>query len=123
MNDLKNDIERYHKGELTPSEMHALEKKALSDPFLADALEGASEINADAFESDVQNLQLLIDKRTDQSKKVIPLWSWSLRIAAGLTLIAVSTFVILNVVEDSKPEQLAENKIKSEPQPTEQKES
>jgi TonB family protein len=123
MNDLKNDIERYHKGELTPSEMHALEKKAISDPFLADALEGASEISADAFEADVQNLQMLINKRSDQSKKVIPLWNWTLRIAAGLTLIAVSTFVILNVVKDSKPEQLAENKIKSEPQPTEQKES
>ena len=58
MNDLKNDIERYRKGELTPSEMHALEKKALSDPFLADALEGASEINAEAFASDVHDLQM-----------------------------------------------------------------
>src|SRR6187551_3792829 len=123
MNDLKNDIERYHKGELTPSEMHALEKKALRDPFLADALEGASEINADAFESDVQNLQMLIDKRTDQSKQVIPLWNWSLRIAAGLTLIAVSTFVILNIVKDNTPGQLAENKIesKSPPASSEQK--
>lgn len=122
MNDLKNDIDRYLKGELTPSEMHALEKKALRDPFLADALEGASEINADAFETDIQSLKVLIDKRTNQSKKVIPLWNWTLRIAAGLTLIAVSTFVIINVVKDSKPEQLAENKVKSEPIPSEQKE-
>ncbi len=117
MNDLKNDIERYLKGELTPSEMHALEKKALSDPFLADALEGASEINADTFESDVHDLQMLIDKRTDQSKKIIPLWNWSLRIAAGLALIAVSTFVILNIIKDNRPEQLAENKVESKPSP------
>ncbi len=122
MNDLKSDIERYLKGELTPSEMHALEKKALSDPFLADALEGASEVNTDAFESDVHDLQMLIDKRTDQSKKVIPLWGWRLRIAAGLTLIVVSTFVILNIVKDNTPEQLADNKIKSPPTPSEQKE-
>jgi hypothetical protein len=110
MSDLKNDIERYLKGELTPSEMHALEKKALSDPFLADALEGASELNAYSFDSDVQDLKMLIDNRTDQSKKVIPLWSWTLRIAAGLILVAVSTFVILNLVQDNKPVQLAENK-------------
>lgn len=115
MNDLKNDIERYLKGELTPSEMHALEKKALSDPFLADALEGASDVSAEAFEQDVRDLQMMIDRRTDQSKKIIPLWTWSLRIAAGLALIAVSTFVILNVGNDNKPVQLAENKIKSEP--------
>ncbi len=121
MDDLKNDIARYLKGELTPLEMHALEKKALSDPFLADALEGAGEVNTKAFEQDVADLQRLIDKRTDQSKKIIPLWNWSLRIAAGFVLIAVSTFVILNIVRDEKPVELAENKIKSEPTPAEQK--
>ncbi len=122
MNDLKNDIERYLKGELSPLEMHALEKKALSDPFLADALEGASEIKAEAFASDVHDLQMMIDKRTDQSKKIIPLWNWTLRIAAGLIVIAVSTFVILNIARDNKPVQLADNKIESEPPATEQKE-
>ncbi len=117
MNDLKNDIDRYLKGELTPSEMHALEKKALSDPFLADALEGASEVNANTFEADVRDLQMLINQRTDQSKKVIPLWNWTLRIAAGLALIAVSTFVILNIMKDNTPEQLAENKVESKSPP------
>ncbi len=33
-------IEKYLKGELSPAEMHELERAALSDPFLADALEG-----------------------------------------------------------------------------------
>jgi TonB family protein len=123
MNDLKKDIERYLKGELTSSEMHALEKKALSDSFLADALEGASEVNADAFEKDVRDLQILIDARTDQSKKVIPMWNWPLRIAAGLILIAVSTFVILNSEKNNTPEQLAESKVepKSPPASPEQK--
>jgi TonB family protein len=35
-----SDIGRYHAGKMTPAEMHALEKAALDDPFLADALEG-----------------------------------------------------------------------------------
>lgn len=34
------DIEKYHKGMLTPIQMHELEKAALDDPFLADAMEG-----------------------------------------------------------------------------------
>lgn len=34
------DFERYYSGQMTAQEMHALEKAALDDPFLADALEG-----------------------------------------------------------------------------------
>jgi CarboxypepD_reg-like domain len=34
------DVHKYLKGELSAGEMHALEKAALDDPFLADALEG-----------------------------------------------------------------------------------
>src|SRR4051812_649955 len=34
------DIERYHSGKMSAEERHALEKAALDDPFLADALEG-----------------------------------------------------------------------------------
>ena len=34
------DIERYHNGQMSAQEMHLLEKAALEDPFLADALEG-----------------------------------------------------------------------------------
>ncbi len=35
-----SDIQRYLKGEMSAREMHDLEKAALEDPFLADALEG-----------------------------------------------------------------------------------
>src|SRR5215217_5859596 len=34
------DIERYYNGQMSAAERHALEKAALDDPFLADALEG-----------------------------------------------------------------------------------
>ena len=34
------DVHKYLRGELSAREMHALEKAALDDPFLADALEG-----------------------------------------------------------------------------------
>ena len=34
------DIEQYFSGKMTPAQMHALEKAALDDPFLAEAMEG-----------------------------------------------------------------------------------
>ena len=34
------DIEKYWKGKLIPGEMNTMEKAAMDDPFLADALEG-----------------------------------------------------------------------------------
>ena len=34
------DIRKYLAGKLSSAEMHAIEKAALEDPFLADAIEG-----------------------------------------------------------------------------------
>src|SRR4051812_11453005 len=34
------DIERYRRGQLSPAQMHAMEKAAMEDSFLADAMEG-----------------------------------------------------------------------------------
>ena len=36
----RENLLRYISGKMSPAEMHALEKAALEDPFLADALEG-----------------------------------------------------------------------------------
>ncbi|MFN6087210.1 MAG: hypothetical protein ACK47E_00495, partial [Cyclobacteriaceae bacterium] len=66
MNDWKDDIEKYRKGELTPSEMHSLERKALSDPFLADALEGADTISAKDFSEDLNELKKSIQYQIEQ---------------------------------------------------------
>ena len=55
------DIQRYLQGKMSAAEMHEMEKTALQDPFLADAIEGfneadlaksrqhLNEINADLF--------------------------------------------------------------------------
>jgi hypothetical protein len=48
-----DDIRRYHSGAMSKAEMHAMEKAALADPFLADAMEGymhSSDFNADLVE-------------------------------------------------------------------------
>ncbi|MCX8490752.1 MAG: TonB family protein, partial [Cyclobacteriaceae bacterium] len=70
MNDWEGYIEKYRKGELTPSEMHSLEKKALSYPFLADALEGAETISATHFSEDIEELKQSIHHQTEQKSVV-----------------------------------------------------
>jgi TonB family protein len=98
MADLKNDIEKYLRGELSSAERNALERKALQDPFLADALEGSASIQADEFRADLQSLHTSLHQRVTETKvKVVPLWMWSARIAAGLLIIAVGTFLFFQL--------------------------
>lgn len=100
MADVKDDIEKYRKGEFTPAQMHALEKKALSDPFLADALEGVESISPQDFSIDLFEIsQRLASKR----EKVV--WFTPFRIAAGLVLLISSFFLIYNF--NQPDEQLA----------------
>ncbi|MFI5131174.1 MAG: carboxypeptidase-like regulatory domain-containing protein [Chitinophagales bacterium] len=74
-NNIKNfaasDIEKYHKGQLSAKERHALEKAALDDPFLADALEGYSTQGVNAS-SDMAELRRRLSEKTEQAK-VIPI--------------------------------------------------
>src|SRR5947209_20426829 len=79
------DIQRYHDGNMIPAEMHALEKAALDDPFLADAIDGYVHTSTPA--ADVAFLK----KRLQRRGKVVPLHTkrrFVLSIAALLILLA-----------------------------------
>lgn len=82
------DIERYHQGEMTAAEMHRLEKAALDDPLLADALEGYVHTATAAY--DVAALQTRLQQRTGGKKnnRVTMLQQPWLRLAALFILIA-----------------------------------
>jgi TonB family protein len=103
MTDYSKDIERYLKGEMTPAERHALEKKSLSDPFLAEALEGATQITSDEFAFDIQTLNQAIHEQSKKAQKNTKLLFWSLRIAAGLIILVIATYLVLNLSEELKP--------------------
>ncbi|HEX6225838.1 MAG TPA: TonB family protein [Chryseolinea sp.] len=92
MTDYQHDIKRYLSGEMTPAEMNALEKKALSDPFLADALEGAQLLPPASFADDLNRLQSDLNARIRKKFHGRTL-VW--RIAAGLLLLAVSAYIIV----------------------------
>src|SRR5688572_21364906 len=109
MTDYRHDIEKYLKGELTPAERNALERKALHDPFLADALEGAEQIPATDFVKDVAALNEKI-----AAKKTISVWMWSARIAAGLVILLVSSYIVWTIVSPEPAQELAFEKSKPE---------
>lgn len=113
MDDLRNDIERYISGKMSPSERHALEKRALSDPFLADALEGAESVSGNEFLMDVDQLN---QKIAGGGKNR---WLWPLRIAASVAGLAiVGTAIFFSMGNDSN-DQLANNKKTTEIKPAE----
>lgn len=113
MADLKDDIKKYLKGELTPSEMHALERKALDDPFLADALEGSGQITPELLDQDLESLHFSLQERIGgKAGKAISFWVWPARIAAGFLLIATAALVIISITGDQRTGDLA---VKEEP--------
>lgn len=65
------DIEKYHKGLLSAAEMNKLERAALEDPFLADALDGYAENPVD-LAADLADLGKRLQQKKDE-KKVVPI--------------------------------------------------
>ncbi len=87
------DIEKYHKGQLSAQERHRLEKAALDDPFLADALEGYAVAGSNS-QADLADLRKRLGQRTggakvialDNNKKERKAIPW-LRIAVMLVIL------------------------------------
>lgn len=88
------DIERYHRGGMTAAEMHLLEKAALDDPMLADALEGYTYTGTAS--ADLQSLQGRLQKRIeeDSKKRVLIFGSPWLKVAALFLLLAGSGWLV-----------------------------
>jgi outer membrane biosynthesis protein TonB len=106
MDSLSDDIIKYKKGELSADQMHALEKKALADPFIADALEGIENISAEELSTNVSK----IERKIKNKKKTI-LFS-PLRIAAGIIFVAVSVFFIYQFIPEAETIALKTDKPK-----------
>lgn len=118
MTDWQNDLERYRLGKMTPAEMHAFEKRALHDPFLTDALEGAEQIALEDFARDLQELTAKLESTKKIAASAVPSptsvssskpWVWPLRIAASVLLL-VGIFWIGNQLIPEDSTQLVLNK-------------
>jgi TonB family protein len=81
------DIRRYHNGQMDPHEMHLLEKQALDDPFLADAVEGYAFTTTPAADLADINKRLAGRKTDPKAAPVLRSMSW-LKVAAVVFLMA-----------------------------------
>ncbi len=63
-------LERYRRGELSPAEAHALEKAALEDPLLADALDGFRMASLDTT-ADLSMLRSRLNDRIEANQAAV----------------------------------------------------
>lgn len=109
------DIRRYHAGEMTPQERHALEKAALDDPFLADALEGY--VHSKTPDEDLAFIrQKLFAEKQDESK-VVPLRFSMVRwmsVAALLVVLAGGGWLVYTSLYQPKTGDMARQQPKPE---------
>ncbi|HEV3415104.1 MAG TPA: carboxypeptidase-like regulatory domain-containing protein [Puia sp.] len=107
-----SDIEKYRKGELTAREMHDLERAALDDPFLADAIEGMTSHPTADHQQDLYDLHERLNKRVAESKRRRKIIFIQRRIvvAAALILLLGIGYTFLNhylVIPHRAPETVA----------------
>jgi TonB family protein len=123
MNDKENniiytakDIEQYLAGKLSPQQMHAMEKAALDDPFLAEAMEGYEAMKGKEWNNNLVALREEIAGKGTVAK-VIPLHksksNWWKAAAAILIIGGGATFTMLfnnGKKEDPSDKQIVQTK-------------
>ncbi len=114
------DILRYLRGLMSASEMHQLEKAAMEDPFLADAIAGMDKhLRAGGSpETDLRELQQRLATGT-RRKKPVRYLAW--RAAAACVLLAGAaavTYYIINPGNQEKSLVTVENLIQPEQEQT-----
>jgi CarboxypepD_reg-like domain/Gram-negative bacterial TonB protein C-terminal len=106
------DFERYYSGAMPVNEMHELERAALEDPFLADALEGYT--YSSSFENDVAELKERL-KEKKRKKSVITISSFTRsgwwRIAALFIIIGVAGYFFYRMNYKSKENSIAKKEL------------
>jgi len=100
--DHSEELQRYLSGEMTQAEAHAFEKLAMVDPFLYEAIEGAEQLDATTFASDVEGLKVQLEPR--KTKPIFTVW----RVAAAITLLIVGGFSVSYLLEDVRTPELAQ---------------
>jgi hypothetical protein len=103
------DIQKYWKGTLSAAEMHAMEKAAMDDPFLADALEGYK--NIDLADAGLDSLKEKLDKRVGAVVPILNLkrkrFTWVRAAAAIIIIIGIGLLVQQLVFNDRNRNSMA----------------
>ena len=104
------DLQRYHSGSMNDNEMNALEKAALDDPFLSDALEGYA--FTEAAEKDISELKKRLEQK-EEKKKVFVLLSSKSRawISAAAVLVLILGTIYFTLKLNTKKQEVVLAKI------------
>ena len=104
------DIQRYHSGKMSVEEMNELERSALEDSLLSDAIDGYE--NKDNIDNDLTFLREKINNRgSKKSSTTIRKLYTSLSIAASLLIVFSIAYFLMNKA-GHKQQQLSSNDIK-----------
>ncbi|MGN6213855.1 carboxypeptidase-like regulatory domain-containing protein [Parafilimonas sp.] len=103
------DIQRYLQGKMPATEMHDIEKAALQDPFLADAIEGFNEADINTAKQHLNeiNAGLFAEKRKTKIVAFNKRTRW-LNIAALVIVLAGTGLVISFLTKTSSSDKQAE---------------
>lgn len=101
------ELRAYISGQMPPAEMHALEKAALDDPFLEEAIEGMREAlsahGAEKVMAPVAELKAAMAEKATRPK-VIPMFQRTgFRMAAAAVVILVAGTWIYNTLSQQEP--------------------
>ena len=115
------DIARYLNGGMTTQEMHKLERAALTDPFLADAIDGYSMANAAVTAQHLNEIAALLHKTGSNDAVVVPIaakktnwWRWTA--AAGVAgILGISAWMLMR---NTNQQQIADSVIAKTEQAT-----
>lgn len=66
-----DDVQRYLQGKMSAAEMHAIEKAALQDPFLADAIDGYREADANIAKQHLNEINTALFAEKKENKVVV----------------------------------------------------
>ncbi len=114
------DIQQYLSGKLGPAEMHAMEKAALDDPFLAEAMEGYEGIPEKDWDKQLSVLKNKFSKA--QTAKVVPFnpvrryFAW--KVAAAILIIFSSVAITYTLLKKDTVENESIAAINSNPDTT-----
>lgn len=95
------NIKDYIHGKRRGKEANKIERRAMNDAFLQDALDGFDAVN-DAHSTIIENLEKRISE-TKSSNKIVPVWRWIAAVVAFL-LVGSSLLYVLNTNEKNFPQ-------------------
>lgn len=108
------EIEAYLDGRLSAKDMHDLERAALDDPFLADAIEGMQSSRAhftdQVIHQHLQESREQLSARIGETKlRRIGFWGWRQLAAAALVILVAGVWMYRNYNDpDKEPSQIAQ---------------